>query len=200
MDETMRSMTAVVPAARTSRLRAPAFIALAAGALLLGVGALQEWVVLSFPPAIDPVGASDVPVHGVDVWEGKVVFGAAIAILGLTVVARSYSSGRRSVAAAITALGLVAAGIAIVVTIVADARFLAADGLDAFAEALSDNLGVPVAEVRDALEQVARETLEVQRGIGLWLSSAGGILAAMGGALTFGSVRRTDRVPPADPD
>jgi hypothetical protein len=173
--------------------RAIAFLVAAAGALLLGVGALLEWVTLSFPGEIDPEGLTATPVPGVDIWEGKVVLGSAVAILGLLVATRVVRSGGGGIAIAITAIALVAAGVAVTATILADTRFIAGDGLDAFAAALSEDLGVPVQEIRDVLEREASRVLEVERGIGLWLSTAGGLLAAAGGVLTFGWIRRRDR-------
>ena len=189
----MRGVTDGMLPENAVRRRAMAFLVLAAGALLLGLGALLEWVTLSFSDEIDPTGLSATPVPGVDIWEGKVVLGAAGAILGLLVATRIVRSGGVGIAVAITAIALVAAGVAVTAAIVADTRFIAGDGLDAFAEGLSEDLGVPVSEIRAALERQARDALEVQRGIGLWLSAAAGLVAAVGGALTFRWLRDRDR-------
>src|SRR5687768_12215531 len=53
-DERMRAMPEILSTSRPTGLRLAGFVALAGGGLLLGVGALLEWVVLSFPPDIDP--------------------------------------------------------------------------------------------------------------------------------------------------
>jgi hypothetical protein len=196
----MRDVAEVVAPGNEVRHRAIGFVVVAAGALLLGLGALLEWVTLSFPDEIDPRGVSETSVPGVDIWEGKVVLGAALAILGLLVATRTVRSGGVGIAAAITAIALIAAGTAVNVTILAETRFIERDGLDAFAQALSEDLGVPVSDVRVALEQQVRDALEVQRGIGLWLSAAGGLVAAAGGVLTFRWIRhrgRSVRVPVA---
>jgi uncharacterized membrane protein YeiB len=182
----------LVSLARPSPARLLGFAAVAGGALLLGVGALSQWVVLSFPDEIDPSGASATPVHGVDVWEGKAAFAAAIVILALAVAVRVVGAGRVAIASAIVAIAVVAAGIATVTAVRADERFVTTDGLDAFAEALADDLGVSVQQVRATLERLSRETLEVDRGIGLSLAIAGGVVAAAGGVLTLRSVRSPD--------
>jgi hypothetical protein len=192
-------MSEVLSTARPTGLRLAGFVALAGGGLLLGFGALLEWVVVSFPAEIDPSGISAAPVRGTDVWEGKVVLGAAIVILIGTVATRvvAATASRRPIALAILVIGLVAAGIAIAATVTADVRFVATDGLDAYAEAIADDLGLPVEQVRAELEEQFRATLVVDRGIGLWLTSAGGVLAAVGGFLTLGWLRRGA---PASPD
>jgi len=191
--ETMRAVNSeILSTARPSRLRVAGFVAMAGGGLLLGLGALMEWVVLSFPAEIDPTGISGAPVRGTDVWEGKVVLGAAIVILIGTVATRlvAATASRRPMAVAIAVTGLAAAAIATPATVSADVRFVATDGLDAFAEAIADDLGLPVEQVREELEEQFRDTLEVDRGIGLWLTSAGGVVSAVGGFLTLRWLRR----------
>jgi hypothetical protein len=182
----------ILSTARPLRFRLAGFVAMAGGGLLLGLGALMEWVVLSFPAEIDPTGISAAPVRGTDVWEGKVVLGAAIVILVGTVATRlvAPTAPRRPMAVAIAVTGLVAAAIAIAATVSADVRFVATDGLDAYAEAIADDLGLPVEQIREELEEQVRATLEVDRGIGLWLASAGGVVSAVGGFLTLGWLRR----------
>lgn len=200
-DERMPPMSEILSTARPTALRLAGFVALAGGGLLLGLGALLDWVVLSFPAEIDPSGITAAPVRGVDVWEGKVVLGAAIVILVGTIATRLVAStaSRRPIAIAIAVVGLSAAGIAIVATVSADVRFVATDGLDAYAEALADDLDLPVEQVRQDLEEEFRDTLEVDRGIGLWLTSAGGIFAAVGGVITLRWLRRGSEASP-DPD
>jgi hypothetical protein len=201
----MRAVTGVVSHANGMRGRAVGFAVVAVGALLLGVGSLVSWVTLSFPDDIDPQGLSSTPVPGVDIWEGKVALGAAVAILALVVATRVIRSGAGALAATVVVIAIVAAGIAATAAVTADTRFIVGDGLDVFATALADDLGVPVSQVREALERQARDALEVHRGIGLWLSIAGGLVATGGGLLTLRWVRHRDRSwrppqPAAEPD
>jgi hypothetical protein len=190
-------MREILSTARPTALRFAGFVALAGGGLLLGIGAQLEWVVLSFPAEIDPTGISAVPVNGTDVWEGRVVLGAAVVILVGMIATRlvAGTASPRPMAVSVAVIGLVAAGIAIAATVSADVRFVATDGLDAYAEAIADDLGLPVEQVREELEEQFRDTLEVDRGIGLWLTSAGGVVSAVGGFLTLRWLRRRAPAP-----
>lgn len=132
-------MSEILSTARPTALRLAGFVALAGGGLLLGLGALLDWVVLSFPAEIDPSGITAAPVRGVDVWEGKVVLGAAIVILVGTIATRLVAS-------------------------------------------TASRWPIAIAD----------------RGIGLWLTSAGGIFAAVGG-VTLRWLRRGSEASP-DPD
>ena len=69
----------ITSTARPTGLRLAGTVCVALGAIAAGVGATREWETIGF--TADVQHAADVSVHGIDVWEGKVVLFAAVAAL-----------------------------------------------------------------------------------------------------------------------
>lgn len=141
--------------ARPTPLRLWGFLLTATGGALAGIGAVLDWAVVGFPS--DAQRALDVPVKGIDVWEGKVVLAAALLALVGTVAMRLTTGRRapRSLAVAVVVLGTLAAALALSVALRPEARLGGGEQLDE----------------------------RVELGLGVWLSAAGGILVAGGGSL-----------------
>jgi len=152
---------------RPTPLRLWGFLVTAVGALVAGLGSVLDWVVLGFPG--DERGTLDVPVKGVDVWEGKVVLAAAVLSLVGTLVLRLLhgTDARRAVALGVVTLGALAMALAISVAIRADARFAGTDGVDEIAANLSEQLGTPIDEVRSQVQEEYGSQLRVELGAGV---------------------------------
>jgi hypothetical protein len=180
----------ILSTSRPSPLRLWGFVCVALGALLAGLGAVRDWAVVGFPG--DVTGQLDVPIKGTDVWEGKVVLAAAALALIVLIAIRLARSprARRTGALAIFTLGALALALALSVAIRPTTRFGGAHGLDELAANLSQQLDQPEAAIRAQLAQRFGNHLRVDLGPGIWLVTAGGILTALGGALSQAWVRR----------
>jgi len=176
--------------ARPTPLRLWGFLVLAVGALVAGLGALLDWAVIGFPS--DTAGELDVPVKGIDVWEGKVVLAAAVLALVGQLALRTIRGRepRRAVAFGLATLGALILAIALSVVVRADARLGGSEGLDTLAADLAEQLDEPVDAVRAQLEERFADQLTVDLGIGVWVAALGGILVDVGGALNLAWVRR----------
>jgi hypothetical protein len=181
--------------AKPTPLRLWGFLVLALGALVAGLGAVMDWAIIGFPS--DMTGRLDTPVKGVDVWEGKVVLGAAVLALVGQVVLRTIrgKEPRRAVAFGLASLGALILAIALSVAVRADARFGGSEGLDELAASLAEQLDEPVDAVRAQLEEQFADQITVDLGAGVWVAALGGILVDVGGALNLAWVRKQ----PADP-
>ncbi len=179
----------ILSTVRPTRLRLAGFLALVVGAVLAGVGAILAWAAVGFPGD----DRLDVDWHGVDVWEGKAVLAIAVVTLLGMVLLRLLGTvgGRRALAAAIVAIGVVAAVLAIWDATRLDARFGGTGGLDEVAHNIADRLNLPYDRVRSQLRNELATQLEVTPGVGLWLAVAGGVVIAAGGTLSYAwAVRR----------
>jgi hypothetical protein len=190
MSETGPSIDISMP----STLRLAGFLCLATGGLVLGVGSLMIWAVVGV------VGshALDSSVKGTDVWDGKVTLAIAVAALVGVLAVRLITSGsvRRLFSAAIAIGGLFSTGLAIGDAIRIKSRFtgdLAA--LQKIAKLLADTTHRPVVDILTQLEQQLSKLVTVTRGRGLWLVMAGGILVAVGGALSVVWANHEERGP-----
>ena len=175
--------------ARPTRLRLLGFLVLVAGSVLAGIGATRAWAAIGF--VADTEGVADVSVYGTDVWEGKVVLLIAGVALVVMIVMRLATSGalRRSLGVALILLGLMCTVLPLLAAIRADARFGGGEGLDRMARVLSARLELPEDVIREQLAEQFQRDLRVDVGPGLWLSVAGGVLIAGGGALGLAWVR-----------
>ncbi len=175
---------------RPSPLRLWGFASVALGALLAGLGAVRDWAVVGFPGDVN--GQLDVPIKGTDVWEGKVVLAAAaLALIVLIAMRLTRSSrARRTGALAIVTLGALALALALSVAIRPTTRFGGTQGLDELAANLAQQLDQDEAAIRAQLAQQFGNNLRVDLSPGLWLTTAGGILTALGGALSQAWARR----------
>ena len=170
--------------ARPPGLRVGGFVCAAIGAVLAGVGATREWVAVGF--IADAEHSADLSVHGIDVWEGKVVlFAAAAALLVLIAMRISGSGGtRRGLAVVLIVLGALCIALPVADAARAGDRFGGDEGLERFVASLSVRLGLPRDVVREQLSEGLDEGLRVEVSPGLWLTVAGGMLLVAGGALS----------------
>jgi hypothetical protein len=184
--------TELLSTARPSGLRLAGFLAVVLGALLVGVGALVDWVTVGFPSDIER--KLDVSVPGTDVWEGKVVFAAAMLSLVALIVMRLAASPavRSAIAAGVALAGLVVVAITAVDLTLATERFGRSEGLDDIVRALARELGQPVEPVRALVRQNFRGTLRVDIGAGMPLALVGGLILIVAGAFSLAWARRLD--------
>lgn len=183
---------------RPGPLRLAGFACTAIGALLVGLGATWDWATVHVPGV---TGTPISPFKGVDVWEGKVALFAGITILVLVIVSRLLAgrTATRGAAAIIVVLGLGAAALAASDVARADTRFRADDGLERIARSVSDQLGLPFEDVLAQLKRVAPK-LEIRAASGIYVTIAGGVLAAIGGILGFAWASRRSELPqPEEP-
>jgi hypothetical protein len=190
----------VLSTARPSGLRLAGFLCLAAGALAAGAGAARSWAAVGFPG--DELGTADVPWHGTDVWEGKVVLFAAVVALLATLWIRLSASdaNRRSLAAFLVVLGLAAAALPLVDAARAPERFGGPAGIDRWVAWTSAEVGLPERVVREQLVDLVAQGTRVDLEPGIWMSSAGGLLLVAGGVLSLAWVRRRGAGPPERSD
>jgi hypothetical protein len=183
----------ILSTARPTKLRLAGFLCLAIGAVAAGYGATADWVTIGFPADIERV--VDVTVRGTDVWEGKVVLlGAVAALMAMLAMRLSRSEAvGRSLAVALTIVGLVGIVLPVMDSVRAEDRFGGGEGVDLLAERLAERLELPEDVVREQLREEFQRALRVEVERGIWISAAGGILLVIGGALSFVWVSRRSR-------
>jgi hypothetical protein len=190
----MRTMSReILSTARPTKLRLAGFLCLAVGAVAAGYGTTADWVIIGFPADLERV--ADVTVRGTDVWEGKaVLLGSVAALVAMLAMRLSRSDAiGRSLAVALIVLGLVALALPVWDGVRAEDRFRGGEGVDLLAERLAAQLELPEDVVREQLGEEFQRALRVEVARGIWISAAGGILFAIGGALSFVWVRRRGR-------
>ena len=180
----------ITSTARPTGLRLAGTACVALGAIAAGVGATREWAAIGFTADVEH--AADVSVHGIDVWEGKVVLFAAVAALLVMLAMRiSGSRGtRRALAISLIVLGAVCIALPVMDAVRAKDRFGGVEGVDRLAQTLSVQLGLPEEEVRERLSDLLDQDLRVEISPGLWVTVAGGFLLVAGGVLGLAWVRR----------
>ncbi len=183
-------------AARPSPIRVLGFLALATGAVLVGVGATREWASVGFVGDVER--AADVSVHGTDVWEGQVLLLAAASALFALIAMRLAGTPavRRAIAIGLVGLGIAAAAIALSTAMRPEARFGGVEGVDRLAAHIARELGQPEDVVRKQLREQFAAQLRVDVGSGTWLAAAGGAALAAGGLLSVVWARRGDGASP----
>jgi hypothetical protein len=190
----MRLVTSeLLSTARPSRLRVAAFLTTVVGAALVGIGATREWASVGLLQ--DARHANDVATNGTDVWEGKACLLIAVLALVLMLVTRIAASGgaRRVLAVLILVAGIACAAIAVATAIRAEDRFGGEHGVDAFAHAIAQQTHQAEDVVRAALRETLKGQIRVDIGISVWLTAAGGLVLALGGALSLAWVRERER-------
>ena len=178
--------------ARPTGLRLAGTACVALGAIAAGVGATREWAAIGFTADVEH--AADVPIHGIDVWEGKVVLFAAVAAL-LVMLAMRISgsrSSRRGLAIALIVLGALCFALPVGDAVRAKDRFGGVEGVDRLARTLSVQLGLPEEVVRERLADLLDQGLRVEISPGLWITAIGGLLLVAGGVLGLGWAGRGD--------
>ena len=180
----------ITSTARPTGLRLAGTACVALGAIAAGMGATREWATVGF--TADAEHAADVSVHGIDVWEGKVVLFAAVAALLMMLAMRvSGSRGtRRGLAIALIVLGALCVALPVADAVRAKDRFGGVEGVDRLAKTLSVQVGLPEDVVRERLRDLLAEDLRVEISAGLWITVAGGVLLVAGGVLGLAWVRR----------
>ena len=188
--------SAITSTGRPTALRLAGTACVALGAVVAGVGATREWAVIGFTADVER--AADVSLHGIDVWEGKVVLFAAVAALLVMLAMRiSGSPGtRRGLAILLVVLGALCVALPVADAVRAKDRFGGVEGVDRLARTLSVQLGLPEEVVRERLADLLDEDLRVEISPGLWVTVAGGILLVAGGVLGLAWARR-ERTPDA---
>ena len=180
----------ITSTARPTGLRLAGTACVALGAIAAGVGATREWATVGF--TADAEHVADVSVHGIDVWEGKVVLFAAVAALLVMLAMRiSGSRGtRRGLAIALIVLGALCVALPVADAARAKDRFGGVEGVDRLAKTLSVQLALPEDVVRERLADLLAQDLRVEISSGLWITVAGGALLVAGGILGLAWVRR----------
>jgi len=180
----------ITSTARPTGLRLAGTACVALGAIAAGLGATREWATIGF--TADVQHAADVSVHGIDVWEGKVVLFAAVAALLVMLAMRiSGSRGtRRGLAIALIVLGALCVALPVADAVRAKDRFGGVEGVDRIAKTLSVQLGLTDDLVRERLKDLLAEDLRVEISAGLWITVAGGVLLFASGVLGLVWVRR----------
>jgi hypothetical protein len=181
---------------RPGPLRLVGFACTAIGALLVGLGATMDWA------TVHVSGVTETPIppfKGIDVWEGKVELLTGITILVLVFVSRLLAgrTAARATAVIILVLSACAGALAVSDLVRADTRFRADDSLEQIARSVSAQLGLPFEEVLAQLKRVA-PNLEIRAASGIDVTIAGGVLAALGGILSFAWASRRPEPDPPD--
>lgn len=168
----------ILSAAHPTRLRLAGFLALTLGGVLIGLGSLMDWA------TIRPF---DTPTRGVDIWEGVLTLAIGVGVLVGMVAMRLLSTraARRAVAIAILVLGLVVSALAAAVALNAEPRLTAPAERDRIAMAEAARLGRPFDQVRAEIEAAFDLRFQVSLEAGIYLVIAGGLLGALGGALSL---------------
>ncbi len=167
------------PASADAALRLWAFGLSIAAALAMGMGALRVWATVG--PSEDPTEVLTLSFVGVDLWEGRIVFGCALVLLFGALASRPARGRVRSAVAVVmivaAVVGMGVAGAA-VVTGSSQLQNAAVDELVDRAEAGSTE------DARIIVEQ-AYEQLSIVTTIepGLWITLAGAMLGFAGGIL-----------------
>jgi hypothetical protein len=117
----------------------------------------------------------------------------------LVIVSRLLAgrTAARATAAIILVLSVGAGALAASDLARADTRFRADDGLERIARSVSAQLGLPFGSVLAQMKRIAFQ-LEIRAAAGLYVTIAGGSLAAVGGILGFLWVSRRPELAPRD--
>ena len=179
-------------------MRATGFLLTALGALVAGVGAMLDWITVTVPGLPDEVAPTD---RGVDLVEGQVALALAVVALVAVLVSRiGATTTARKGAATLTLI----AGIGLVV--IAGGEALTAE--TRFVDDAIDDIAAMIENLDEAAAATLEELLEVQLGLGLWLTLAGGVATTAGGFVTLAWASRrsalgsqaVSEVPPDAPD
>jgi hypothetical protein len=180
---------------RATTLRLAGFVLTVGGGALVVLGSLLDWISVGLRG--DAAGGFTVSTPGIDLNAGlaTLVLGA-IAILGIVALRLAHSTTlRRLVAVGVIVVGLGAAGIGVYEMSGARDRFLFS-GVRAFAEHFTEEQGLPQNEqLADQVREQLKKDGFVELKIGVYVVIAGGVLAAIGGALDFAwaGARRRER-------
>jgi hypothetical protein len=169
-------------ASRPSKLRLAAFALTAIGALLMGAGSLLTWVTVGLEDQLSIRTVSP----GTDLTVGVISLICAVVILVLVIMSRVIvGPARRGMAIVIVVAGALAAALATWFIVTAPDHFSPIDD-ERLVSALAQILGKSVDEIRSALASVIDQLGGYTHvGPGPWVVIGGGLLAIVGGILTF---------------
>jgi hypothetical protein len=161
----------ITSTARPTGLRLAGTACVALGAIAAGVGATREWAAIGFTADVEH--AADVSVHGIDVWEGKVVLFAAVASLLVMLAMRisGSASTRRGLAIALIVLGALCVALPGRGRGPREGPLRRRRGRRPAARTLSVQLGLPEEVVRERLSELLDEDLRVEISPGLWITA-----------------------------
>lgn len=171
----------IVSTARPSMIRLAGFLSLTLGGLLVSLGSLMDWA------TVQPFST---PTRGVDLWEGTITLAIGFAVLFGMILMRLVRPSH-AVAVAILALGLIATALAGSAAIRANERFTSPSQRDRIARVLATELGLPYGEVRARIESTFSRRFRVSLRPAIVLIIAGGVIVALGGALSLAWAART---------
>jgi Tryptophan-associated transmembrane protein (Trp_oprn_chp) len=170
------------------RLRVIGFVVTAAGALAAGAGTAATWVTVGFRSDLQGVLSEDF--RGLDLSEGMVALAlAGIVLVSLVVLRRVQGISRIRVATGILLAGVVLIALPTWVALRADER-----AIDELARAAAAAGGLTVREAEDLIRGDPELAVVAETG-GAWLSIAGGVLVAAGGAVNIAWARREHATP-----
>ena len=161
--------------------RAAGFLLTVIGALLAGVGSMLDWITVTvrdFPEDIAPTA------KGVDLTEGKLVLGLAVVALVAVLASRVGGTvgSRKGAAVVVLLAGLAIVAIGARELLSAEDRYVD-DAIDELRETIGA-LGGSAEDV-DAMADQLEGQFVVELGPGMWLAFGGGIVTAVGGAVTL---------------
>ena len=169
-------------ASRPTNLRLAAFALTAIGALLMGIGSLLTWVTVGLRDQLSLQTVSP----GTDLSAGVITLVCAVVILVLVIMSRVIvGPARRGMAIVIIVAGALSTALATWFIITAPDHYSPTDD-EHLVDALAQTLGKSVDEIRSALAAVIDQLGGYTHvGPGPWVVIAGGLLAIVGGILTF---------------
>lgn len=174
------------------------FLFTAAGGLLIGLGALGTWAVVTFlgsgasssPAGIPPGGGSSslaaIDTKGIDTIEGRIALICAVLVLVAIPLMRALSrKGRTVLVVLVIVAGIASVAVALRDVVQSDSR-LGTAGADRIAKDIADKTGLPFADLKAQAESLT--SVDVKPW--LYVTVAGGLLAVAGGALSLAWARR----------
>jgi hypothetical protein len=169
-------------ASRPSGLRLLAFGLSAAGALVIGIGAVLDWVTVGFRGQV----SLETTEPGTDLTAGRIALVCAVVILISIVVSRLALGGaRKGLAALIIAAAAIAVAAAAWFLGWGKDRYTPVDS-EALVNQLAAYLGASVEQIRSQLASVVDQLgAYTHVGPGPWVVIGGGILALAGGVATL---------------
>lgn len=185
---------------RPTRLRFAGFLATVLGASLVALGCVLAWATVT----IGEIGTANTfppeDVKGLDTLEGKATIALGVLILvAIPAMRLTLSrSGRRAWASLIVIAGVVAGGLAIRDATRSFDRF-AQSACDKVAGEISETTNLPFEPLLRRCEEQTAGRTQVDLKPGIYLVMAGGVLAVIGGALSFVWAGRPTKPGSADP-
>ncbi len=173
------------PAPVVVAMRLLGFFAAAIGALVAGLGTLQEWVEVGLQG--NPADVISPGHLGVELPEGKIVLALAVVALIAVLGARIGRAGsRRTSAMVVLIAGFGIVGLTTLATLTIAGR-LERDAAEELAFPGAGLSNEPIAEITKLLDGRTRS--------GIWSTTAGGAGVVVGGLLTLAWARRAAMAP-----